>query len=152
MTNYHFLICVPDCMARIYVPIATPVEIARHHIPWPKGKIEQTFACPVCNRATPYKAEDLRSDQLPATVSPDFYTQWAVWKLLLSCGTDRCAGLLEIHSAMPKGSTYADGLSLAETIFALDVPCTKDHHLHTGRSIGESSVRFEIDRDWAVLA
>jgi hypothetical protein len=82
---------------------------------------------------------------------PDLYTHWAVWKLSVPCGKDKCAGLIEIRAVMRKESSLEDAVGLAAKIYANDVPCNRELHRHTGPSIETLSPGFEIDQDWAVL-
>jgi hypothetical protein len=151
MHVHRYLPCINGCLGKIYIPVPILPEKSHSRIPWPQDAQEQTFVCPVCSRATVYTRSNLLLDSTPTQGGPDLCTETAVFLLSVPCGTDNCAGLVEMHVVMPKDSDIESAASLAPRIFADSIPCTKGIHPHSGRCIGVSSIGFATDVKWGAL-
>jgi hypothetical protein len=147
---HTFLACL--CGARIHIPVAIPAGRSVSQIPWPKHGQSQNFACLLCRNVYVYSRTDIHRDSRPILEIHDLYTDWAVWKLSLPCGKDKCSGLIEVRAVMRKDSTIEQGFDLAARLYGHGLTCTKGIHTQTGPSISASAVGFAIDQDWAVLA
>jgi hypothetical protein len=150
MHLHRFFVCTPDCLQRIHVPVAIPIENSRSQIPWPAGASEQIFLCPACNRARAYTRTNFLLDPTPSSVIPDICAELATYKISVPCGEGGCAGLIEVHAVLPKGADTAAAVALMAGAYASNIPCSKGLHRHNGRSLGASAIRFEVAEEWSI--
>jgi hypothetical protein len=110
----------------IWLPLPIQSETFPSQTPWPWGTEPRNVACPSCSRASEYSESNSHWEQLPFHQA-DAITKMAIHLLVVPCGIEQCAGLIEILVIAKRGILPPERNGIVRSLNALGVVCGNGH-------------------------
>lgn len=126
----------------IWLPYSIHSETSPSQNPSPWGKGSRNVACLICNQVSEYSAEDCRWRRARSTDQHQACMEQEVYRLVVRCGRERCAGLIEILVIAPPGLPRSAGSDFASKLAPMGILCGEGHR-NTGQLNAKSPVTFE---------